>query len=172
MTRSATRTWPETSASANPGIRSSPQNGDQFQCTRRNDTTDCRRPGYFNQTLNKCVCSDRNITYDRNSNNPCGPSFDAGFGVTAQQLQQACTNVGQWNNGFCACTSGQQFNYFTTRCEPVSYYHTRDICRNGATYYGANQGVCVCQNSQALVSSQFRRLHYLYGYESNRRDVY
>ena len=93
----------------------------------------------------QCQCNDRTRTYDTSSSTPCGGRVVGGLGV--QQLQQACTTAsGQWSGAFCSCEQGQQFNYFTKKCESLIFHHLQQWNVPDATFYGANgQGVYTCQ---------------------------
>ena len=105
-----------------------------------------------------CQCNNGRIYNTNNLQSPCGDNLGGGtrLGMDMQQLQTACNGIGTWNNGFCACPQGQQFNAATRRCEPLMWHHTQTMCGTGATFYGhGGRGVCVCQNSQALFHPAF-----------------
>lgn len=98
---------------------------------------------------NRCECSNGSW-YDESQkhSNPCGGGSSNRTGLTIADLENACRGVGQWSNGFCACTSpGQQFNAVSRRCEPIAYHHTSAMCGAGAKFYGqGGRGVCICAN--------------------------
>ena len=104
-----------------------------------------------------CRCNNGRMYNPSNSISPCGDNLGSTrLGMTMQQLQTACNGIGTWNNGFCACPQGQQFNAQTRRCEPLMWHHTQMMCGTGATFYGhGGRGVCVCQNDQALFHPAF-----------------
>lgn len=107
---------------------------------------------------NTCQCNNGKVYNPSNTSSPCGEVVgDGRLGLTAQQLETACSGVGRWQNQFCLCDGvQQQFNALTRQCEPIMWRHTQAMCGTGATFYGqGGQGVCVCQNPQALFHPSF-----------------
>lgn len=104
-----------------------------------------------------CQCSNGKPYNSSNMSSPCGEVVSDGrLGLTAEVLQSKCGTIGQWQNGFCSCVNGQQFNALTGQCEPLLWHHTQAMCGAGATFYGqGGRGVCVCQNPQALFHPSF-----------------
>lgn len=110
-----------------------------------------------------CQCNDGSIYNTSNPTAPCGDmTLPTQLGLPLQKLQSACSGIGQWQNSFCLCPSGLQFNARTRQCEQLVYHHTQAMCGSGsnATFYGhGGRGVCVCQDPQALFHPSFGGCH-------------
>ncbi len=135
--------------------KNSPSGGSDYDFTCQQDQT-CL--GGAQMVNGACQCTNGKPYNPSNTSSPCGEFAGGGgrLGLTAQQLQTACTGVGQWQNDFCLCPGGQQFNALTSQCEAIVWHHTQTMCGAGAKFYGQQgRGVCVCQNDQALFHPSF-----------------